>query len=71
MGSDGGVITISQFQADTNSDGQGGLPCDRGTLPTAGRTTPTLPTPRAQRHVSLSLLDSSTPIDIEKHVLHS
>lgn len=71
MGSDGGVITISQLHNDTNSEGLGGLQHGHGTLTTVGRTTPPPPTLRAQRHVSLSLLESSIPIDIEKHVLRS
>lgn len=71
MGSDGGPVTFSQFQSDANSEGLGGLPhrLGHGTLPTVGRTTPS-PTPGAQRHVSLTLLESSIPIDIEKRLSH-
>jgi hypothetical protein len=71
MGSDGGPITFSQFQSDANSEGLGGLPhrVRNGTLPTVGRTTPP-PTPGEQRHVSLTLLESSIPINIEKRGSH-
>ncbi|KAF8261014.1 hypothetical protein EI94DRAFT_1747033 [Lactarius quietus] len=65
MGSDTGVITISQLQADTNSQELTNLPHRHGTLSTVGRTTPP-PTIREQRHVSLSLLETSIPFDIEK-----
>ncbi|KAI9436993.1 hypothetical protein H4582DRAFT_2078069 [Lactarius indigo] len=65
MGSDGGAITLSQLQSDAHSGALARLPLQHGTLPTVGRTTPP-PTPGARRHLSLSLLESNMPADLEK-----
>jgi hypothetical protein len=67
MGSDGGAITLSELQSDTHSGrGLGRLTHRMGALPTVGRTT-SPPTPGAHRQLSLSLLESSIPINPEKH----
>lgn len=61
MGSDGGVVTLSQL-SDTHSGGMGRLPHRHGTLATVPP-----PAPGEHRHLSLSLLESSSiPIDLEK-----
>ncbi|KAH9043585.1 hypothetical protein EDB84DRAFT_1559187 [Lactarius hengduanensis] len=65
MGSNGGAITLSQLQSDTHSAALARLPLQHGTLPTVGRTTPP-PTPGARRHLSLSLLESNIPVELEK-----
>ncbi|KAH9075586.1 hypothetical protein EDB83DRAFT_2549274 [Lactarius deliciosus] len=65
MGSNGGAITLSQLQSDTHSGALARLPLQHGTLPTVGRTTPP-PTPGARRHLSLSLLESNIPVELEK-----
>ncbi|KAH9005777.1 hypothetical protein EDB86DRAFT_3098299 [Lactarius hatsudake] len=65
MGSNGGVITLSQLQSDAHSGALARLPLQHGTLPTVGRTTPP-PTPGARRHLSLSLLESNIPVELEK-----
>ena len=70
MGSDGGAITFSHIQSDANPEGLGGLPHRHGTLFTADRTTPP-PTPEGQRRCSVTLLEGSIPIDIEKHGFRS
>ena len=70
MGSDGGAITFSHIQTDANPEGLGGLPHRQGTLPTAGQTTSPL-TLETQHRGSLTLLESSIPIDIEKHGFRS
>ncbi|KAH8981545.1 hypothetical protein EDB92DRAFT_1953012 [Lactarius akahatsu] len=65
MGSNGSAITLSQLQSDTHSGALARLPLQHGTLPSVGRTTPP-PTPGARRHLSLSLLESNIPVELEK-----